>query len=64
MIPIHAGKRLLNENQNVETALIRPTETRWNSYYMMMDVVQKKKSAITITTQNPELGIPAARQVL
>ena len=52
-----------HENQTVETTLIRPVDTRWNSYYMMMDVVQNKKSAITITAQNPELALPPSKQV-
>ena len=52
-----------HENQTVETTLIRPVNTRWNSYYMMMDVVQNKKSAIRITAQNPELALPPSKQV-
>jgi hypothetical protein len=52
----------LNENQVSETALVKPVDTRWDSYFTMLEVVHKKRATITLTSQSPELAIPASKQ--
>lgn len=57
------GKRILNEHQSSETALITPCDTRWNSYYLMLQCVSSKKTAITLSQQQPELNLDAGQQI-
>ena len=57
------GKRIRNENQTKPTALITPCDTRWNSWYSMMDCATMNKTAITIAQQDLALQITARLQV-
>lgn len=57
------GKRILNGHQSSETALITPCDTRWNSYYMMLQCISSKKTPVTISQQEPELELSAGQQM-
>ena len=58
-----SGKRILNEDQVSENALVTPVDTRWNSYFYMLDCVQKNKGAISVTQLDESLELGARQQL-
>ena len=52
-----SGKRILNQNQVSENALVTPCDTRWNSYFYMLECVQKNKGAISVTQLDESLEV-------
>ena len=61
------GKRVLKEvttgNQNSVCTLKLPTETRWNSYYIMLDSLQKNKDGVILAQSDTALGLSAREQM-
>ena len=54
-----SGKRILE----LRDSLKLPSETRWNSHYIMLESVNKSRERITAAQSYPELGLTANQQL-
>ena len=54
-----SGKRILE----LRDSLKLPSETRWNSHYIMLESVNKSRERITAAQSDPELGLTANQQL-